>query len=158
MAIDKIELRNALGSFATGITVITSKAPSDEAIGMTVNSFASLSLDPPLVLWSLQNNSECAPIFSQVSHYNVSVLSTDQQDLSNRYAKKGSHGLDKADYQEGEASGVVIKNAIASFECKIEHRLEGGDHTIMVGRVLAFNTATDGEPLLFHSGKYRTLA
>lgn len=158
MAIDPIELRNAFGRFATGVTVITANPPGFAPFGMTVNSFSSLSLDPPLLLWSLQNDSDCWDAFAAATQYAVNVLADNQQELSGRYAVKGAHELQQADYHMGRSGCPVLNEALVQFECEIIERHEGGDHTILVGRVLDFNLGDSDQPLLFFSGRYRSLS
>ena len=157
MSIDSRELRNALGRFATGVCVITANPPGQKPFGMTVNSFAAVSLDPPLVLWSIQKDSECMPAFEAATQYTVNILSDEQQAVSNRYAKKGDHALAAEDFRQGRSGCVVLRNALASFECDIEARIDGGDHIILLGRVLEMENRPTGKPLLFYSGQYREL-
>lgn len=157
MSFDARELRNALGQFATGVCVITTTTPQQKALGITANSFASVSLDPPLVLWSLQNNSETYTTFSQARHYAINVLSKDQQDLSNQYAKKGDHLLDAEHYSVGKYGAPILRHALVSFECELEITHPGGDHLIIVGRVRDLQSRGIGEPLLFAAGAYREL-
>jgi flavin reductase (DIM6/NTAB) family NADH-FMN oxidoreductase RutF len=157
MSLDSREFRNALGCFATGVCVITANREGSEPFGMTVNSFASVSLDPPLILWSLQNNSEMYAAFEKASHFAVNVLTSGQQELSNQYAKKGDHALDPAHYEIG-ATGVPIMPATSvSFECELETTYPGGDHLILIGRVVEMADRDHGDPLLFCSGSYREL-
>lgn len=158
MSIDKIQLRNAFGQFATGITVITANPDGFEPFGMTVNSFSSLSLDPPLLLWSLQNDSDCCEAFAAASHFAVNILNDEQQALSGRYAKKGEHALEQGDYKVGESGCAVLNESLAYFECRSAERYEGGDHTILVGEVECFEVSDEQSPLLFFAGKYHTLA
>lgn len=158
MAIDPIQFRNALGSFATGVCVITANPEGELPFGMTVNSFASVSLDPPLVLWSLQNNSECYAAFEKSTTFGVSVLAQDQQALSNKYAKKGDHALASEDYRLGSSGLPIINGALVSFECEVWNRYPGGDHVILIGKVLEMTQGEDKAPLLFHKGKYQTIA
>jgi flavin reductase (DIM6/NTAB) family NADH-FMN oxidoreductase RutF len=157
MSFDGRELRNALGRFATGVCVITAVSDKQQAVGMTANSFASVSLDPPLVLWSLQNNSDVFDIFSSPKHYAINILSTEQQAQSNQYAKKGQHELKPADFRLGKYGAPVIRHALVTFECELEATHEGGDHLIIVGRVRDMQERPSGEPLLFHCGRYREL-
>ncbi len=152
-----IELRNAFGQFPTGVTVITANPDGYQPFGMTVNSFASLSLSPPLLLWSLQNDSECWDAFQASNQYAVNVLAEDQEPLSRLYAKKGDHVLDKKHYRIGESGCAVLNNVIASFECSIQERVDGGDHTILIGRVLEFDSVSDAKPLVFFGGQYRRI-
>jgi len=157
MSFDGRKLRNALGRFATGVTVITTVSEKQQAVGMTANSFSSVSLDPPLVLWSLQNNSDVYDIFSNSRYFAVNILSTEQQAQSNQYAKKGQHELASADYRLGKYGAPVFRHALATFECELEATHEGGDHLIIVGRVREMHERPSGEPLLFHCGRYREL-
>lgn len=158
MSFDARELRDALGQFATGVTLITVKSPTGEAVGMTANSFSSVSLDPPLVLWSLQNNSDVYSVYASPKHFAVNILATEQQALSNQYARKGEHQLNDEHYSDGKFGTPIIRDALVSFECELEATHEGGDHVIIVGRVLDMQRSADGEPLLFFSGGYRELS
>lgn len=158
MSIDPITLRNALGQFATGVCVITANPKGYAPFGMTVNSFASVSLDPALVLWSLRNDSECYAAFEAAGHYTVNVLSSEQQHLSNRYAKKDDHDLEAEHFYIGNSGTPIIRDALCSFECEIGPRYDGGDHIILLGKVLEITQKLDAEPLVFHGGKYAALA
>ncbi len=157
MSIDGRQLRNALGHFATGVCVVTA-ATETGPIGLTINSFASVSLDPPLILWSLDRASDRAEAFHIVDRFAVNVLPAEMQELSSRLAKKGAHAVPE-EALENEAHGVpVISGALARFVCRVETRHDGGDHVIMVGRVEEFTHAHEGRPLLFYRGAYRSLA
>ncbi|MEM8593521.1 MAG: flavin reductase family protein [Pseudomonadota bacterium] len=157
MTIDQKKLRQALGRFPTGVCVITTIDESGQSIGMTANSFSSVSLDPALVLWSIQKNSDCFDAFDRNQRYAVNILADDQQAMSNAYATKNNHDLKDGDYRIGKTGNPVLKNAIASFECQITDRHEGGDHIILVAEVLCFDERPTGKPLLFHAGKYSEL-
>lgn len=157
MSFDGIELRNAFGQFATGVTVVTAAPQGHAPFGMTANSFSSLSLDPPLLLWSIQRSSDLFEAFEAVDQFAINILAADQQDLSNAYAKKGAHDLAAEHYLMGDSGCPILKRAVASFECSMENRFDGGDHVILVGRVQELTSNTELEPLLFHAGKYRTL-
>ena len=157
MTIDGRELRNALGRFTTGVCVITTVTENGEALGLTANSFASVSLDPPLVLWSLQNNSDVYAAFSSPRYYAINVLADQQLAHSNQYATKCCHVLSKEHYSAGECGAPIIKDCLVSFECELHAVHEGGDHLIIVGRVKAMQSREDGDPLLFYSGAYRQL-
>lgn len=158
MTIEQRSFRDALGQFATGVTIITAAPEGYMPFGVTANSFASVSLDPPLVLWSLQKSSDTFSAFEKSSHFAVNILNELQQDLSNQYAKKGSHDLADNDFTEGQTGLPLINNAIVSFECEIDACHDGGDHIIMVGKVVAMSDVEAQPPLLFHAGKYRALA
>ena len=156
MDIDGRELRDALGRFATGVCVITT-IESQKPLGMTVNSFASVSLDPPLVLWSLQINSDIYTAFAGAEHFAINILSKDQQQLSNLYAQKGDHLLHPDHYRIGKYGSPILRDALTTLECKLETTHEGGDHRIIMGRVRDMHTRSTGKPLLFFSGAYREL-
>lgn len=158
MSLNPREFRNALGRFATGVCVIAINPPGQKPFGMTVNSFASVSLDPPLVLWSLQKNSDCFSAFQNAKQFSVNVLSSDQQAISNQYAKKHEHDLLEGTYRQGRSGCVVLRDVMTSFECNLEATHDGGDHIIIIGRVLEMNShPAHREPLVFFSGKYRSL-
>ena len=157
MSIDGREFRNALGRFTTGVCVITTVTGTGEALGLTANSFASVSLDPPLVLWSLQNDSDVYAAFSSPRYYAINVLAVEHLEHSNRYATKGEHLLAEAHYRPGKYGSPVFPDALASFECELHAVHQGGDHQIIVGRVRAMTSRPDGDPLLFYSGAYREL-
>ncbi len=156
MTTDTTELRNTLGKFATGVCVVTTEGPNGP-IGMTINSLSSLSLDPALLLWSIQKNSECFSSFDTSKGYAVSVLTEDQMDISNQYAQRGSHALNSDEFIRGKTGQFILKNAVATFECSIWAKYEGGDHVILVGEIEEFSASDDHEPILFYSGGYRTL-
>ncbi len=156
MSFDSRNLRDALGRFATGVCVITT-IDSQKPLGMTVNSFASVSLDPPLVLWSLQNNSDIYHAFASPKHFAINILSKEQQGHSNLYAKKGDHLLDPSHYRVGKYGSPILRDALTTLECELETCHDGGDHLIIIGRVRDMHTRPTGEPLLFFSGGYREL-
>jgi flavin reductase (DIM6/NTAB) family NADH-FMN oxidoreductase RutF len=147
------QLRNAFGHFATGVTIITTRTASGNPIGMTVNSFASLSLDPPLALWSLARASVNFDVFHATSHFAVHVLGTEQSPLARQFATKDIDrflGVTTTDC----ASGVPrLDDYHACFECETYARYDGGDHSIIVGRILAVDERP-GDPLLFYRGRF----
>jgi flavin reductase (DIM6/NTAB) family NADH-FMN oxidoreductase RutF len=157
MTLNTRNFRDALGQFPTGVCVVTANPEGFTPFGMTVNSFASVSLDPPLVLWSLQKDSELAAAWDATSVFAVNVLNSSQQDLSNLYARKNEHDLQVDHYFMGEAGVPVIKDAVASFECELEATHDGGDHIILVGRAIEMENGPHTEPLVFHAGRYRVL-
>lgn len=158
MTLDSREFRDALGSFATGVCVITALDDAGKPFGITVNSFASVSLEPALVLWSLQNNSECFASFDKADKFAVNILSATQEDLSNLYAKKGDHLLAAEHFEIGQSGTPVLNDVVTVFECNVWARNPGGDHLILIGEVTDMQTSTDKSPLLFTAGKYRELA
>jgi flavin reductase (DIM6/NTAB) family NADH-FMN oxidoreductase RutF len=157
MSIDGRQLRNALGHFATGVCIVTAATESGP-IGLTINSFASVSLDPPLVLWSLDRASDRAEAFHIIDRFAINVLPEDMKELSTRLATKGAHAVPD-DVLVKEPHGVpVIAGALARFVCRIETRHDGGDHVIVVGRVEEFTHVHEGRPLVYYRGAYRALA
>ena len=151
--LDPNEFRQALGSFATGVTVITSFDSDDNPVGVTASSFNSVSLDPPLVLWSLAKNALSLPAFEKSGHFCVHVLSAAQQDVSNKFASKGSNKFEGLDWTRGIGGLPLLPKYAAQFQCKTSYQYEGGDHIIFVGEVIEYDQA-DEAPLVFHSGKY----
>lgn len=157
MKIDTRELRDTLGQFATGVCLVTVKTEDGRPLALTINSFASVSLDPALVLWSLQCDSDTYSEFAQAPEYAINVLSGEQEAHSNRYAMKGGHALDPTHYTVGANGAPIITDALAVFECSREAVHPGGDHVIIVGEVTRFWRAEAGAPLLFFGGAYRQL-
>lgn len=155
---DSRAFRNALGHFATGVCVVTTRGADGEAVGVTVNSFASVSLDPPLVLWSLDRASDRFPLFMAAEHFCVNVLDGRAQHISHRLSRKGERSLEMELCKFGTTALPILEDALAHFECKVEARHDGGDHVIFVGRVLSFDHKRDGDPLLFYRGRYRSLS
>lgn len=153
----KRAFRDALGWFTTGVAVITAQADNEPPIGITVNSFSSVSLDPPLVLWCLDKGSDTFETFERADHFAVNVLHRGHQDLSNRLAKKGDHALEGLEVAVGDSGCPRLSDILAHFECKIVARHDAGDHVIFVGEVLDFSAAEEGEPLLYHRGRYHEL-
>ncbi len=154
---DTLKFRNALGQFATGVCVITAKTTDGTAFGITVNSFASVSLEPPLVLWSLRNDSECYVDFESAKYYTINILEAGQTALSNQYSKKNQHLLQGDQYRIGKSGAPVLRGVLTSFECESWQRYDGGDHVILVGRVIEMDVSPGDQPLIFHSGAYREL-
>jgi len=151
--LDKKGFRAALGQFATGVTVVTAKAENGERIGLTANSFNSASLDPPMVLWSLKNDSTNFDVFAEASYFAVNVLAADQVDVSQRFSRYVEDRFAGLDCTEGVGAVPVIAGCAATFQCRNVHRYSGGDHAIFVGEVLDFEV-NDRTPLVFHRGDY----
>lgn len=158
MQIDKRALRTALGSFATGVTIVTASSADGDLVGVTANSFSSVSLEPPMVLWSLDNAAYSRSVFEGAGTFVVNILAADQIDLSNRFASKGA--CDKFEgvaFRSGVGGAAVFDGVAASFECRTVAIYDGGDHRIFLGQVQSF--ADHGrEPLLFHRGLYARTA
>ena len=153
---NSMDFRQALGSFATGVTILTTLGKSGEKVGMTVNSFNSVSLDPPLILWSLDRKTNCFDDFVDAESFAVHVLAAEQQDLSQRFASVGNDRFHDLECPQGLSGIPILPQCSAYFECTSEHLYEGGDHVILVGRVVNF---VDNQlpPLLFYRGQYNTL-
>lgn len=157
MAIDGRDLRNAMGLFATGVTIITTKDASGKPFGLTANAFSSLSLDPPMLLICVDKGVDCYACFDESKVFAVNFLSLTQEELSTRFATKGIEKFEGLSYRVGELGVALLDGALAHFECTVAHAHEGGDHTIYVGEVQRLVTM-EGDPLLFYQGKYRSLA
>lgn len=150
---DPSEFRKALGSFATGVTIITTRGQDGEPLGLTVNSFNSVSLDPPLVLWSLANNSLNLEAFRDTKAWAVHVLAADQDALSGRFASRGEDKFADVDFEEGIDGVPLLTGCMARFQCRTASQYQGGDHTIFIGEVETYNR-WDRPPLVFHGGRY----
>ncbi len=158
MTHDSRKFRNALGCFATGVAVITTQARGRAPIGITVNSFSSVSLDPPLILWSLDKKSDTLPVFSAIDAFTVNVLREDHREISTRLSRQGDHSLEQLVTRVGTNGLPAIEEALAHFECEVYARHDAGDHIILLGRVTHFEYSEDGRPLLYHRGGYQGLA
>ncbi|MFT4192132.1 MAG: flavin reductase family protein [Comamonas sp.] len=142
--------------FATGVTIITTREADGTLRGFTASSFNSVSLDPPLILWSLVHGSSSFAAFSAASHYAVNVLTADQLPLARRFATRDIDRWAGVDHHPGEGGSPVLAQAAAVFECVQHARHEAGDHTIFVGEVLRCTHTPGAQPLLFHGGQFYT--
>jgi flavin reductase (DIM6/NTAB) family NADH-FMN oxidoreductase RutF len=151
--LSELHLRQTLGLFVTGVTVVTACLPDGQRAGLTVSSFNSVSLQPPLVLWSLSRNSQSMPIFESVSHYAIHVLSADQLALGERFA--GPREQRWAGLQHGWSPHgcPLLEGCLAVFECSQHSRHPEGDHVIFVGRVEHCSSGPSSLPLLYHRGR-----
>ncbi|NQV86572.1 MAG: flavin reductase family protein [Woeseiaceae bacterium] len=145
--------RRALGCFATGVAVVTTIDKGGNKAGITVSSFNSVSLDPPLVLWSVGENSQTFDIFVEAEHFAVNVLAKHQRDICRRFAATGASKFDGLECSEGLAGIPILPEYSAVFECRTEHCYNGGDHKIIVGRVLKFQDRKT-DPLIFYRGHF----
>ena len=150
------EFRSALGMFATGVTIVTATTAEGQPIGLTANSFNSVSLDPPLVLWSLARAAASLPAFSTGSHYAINILAADQKLLAEKFAIKGADRWGGVEYTRGTGNAPVLVGAAATFECFNRSRYEEGDHVIFVGEVERVGYRPGAAPLLFHGGRFYT--
>ncbi len=153
---DARTLRDALGCFATGVTIVTA-ATADGPIGLTANSFTSLSLNPPLLLVCIANGAGSAAALRLADHFAVNILQIGQQPVSNRFAGKGQDRFAATDWQPGEMGAPVLNGSLSTFECAREALHEGGDHFILVGRVHKATFEPRRDPLLYFRGRYRRL-
>lgn len=152
-SVDTVDFRKALGSFTTGVTVVTTRTLSGEDVGLTANSFNSVSLDPPMVLWSLSKSSRSLSAFREAEYFAVHILSQDQEELSSRFARRGEDKFLDITLERGLNDIPMLPYSAARFICRTAYQYEGGDHIIFVGEVIDFLYA-DLPPLLFHGGQY----
>jgi 3-hydroxy-9,10-secoandrosta-1,3,5(10)-triene-9,17-dione monooxygenase reductase component len=152
-AFDSGEFRRALGAFATGVTIITTRAADGTPTGLTCSSFNSVSLNPPLVLWSLDNKAMSLPTFQAAPYFAVHVLAADQDSLSQRFARRGENKFAGLEVDAGVGGIPLLRGCTARFQCRSAFQYEGGDHVIFVGEVQSFDRS-DAPPLVFHGGKY----
>jgi flavin reductase (DIM6/NTAB) family NADH-FMN oxidoreductase RutF len=150
---DQRELRHALGRFATGVAIVTTIAPDGKREGVTANSFGALSLDPPLVLWSLSREAMSLQSFKVSPYFAVNVLAAHQRDLSNRFARPASDKFEGIDCPPCLGGCPTIPGCLALFECRLERTVEGGDHVVLIGRIERFSWR-HGDPLVFSCGHY----
>jgi flavin reductase (DIM6/NTAB) family NADH-FMN oxidoreductase RutF len=156
VTIDSTELRRVMGHFATGVTVITTRDKEGAFNGLTANAFLSLSLNPPLVLISVDKSAQCYSCFEPQNSFTVNFLREDQESLSRRFATKGIDKFADVPWQEGTHGGVILDGVLGYVECRITQCFDGGDHTIVVGEIVDANASGD-RPLLFFKGKYQKL-
>lgn len=150
--IDTDAFRRALGCFATGVAVVTALDEDGAKVGITINSFSSVSLDPPLVLWSVAEDSQTYGVFVRAEHFAIHVLASDQEELVDRFASRDENKFDGLRCRDGINSVPILQDCAACFECSTQHIYPGGDHKIIVGRVQRF-IQRDGEPLIIHRGQ-----
>jgi flavin reductase (DIM6/NTAB) family NADH-FMN oxidoreductase RutF len=149
-------LRMALGGFATGVTIVTCRTATGARIGLTVNSFNALSLEPPIVLWSLRLASPSLAAFDSAGHFAINVLSEAQVDLSRRFASAVPAKFDEGLWGQGVAGVPVLAGCAATFECELASHQVAGDHRLYLGRVVAA-ASQPVPPLIYHAGRYHLL-
>lgn len=142
--------------FATGVTIVTARAPDGTLVGLTANSFNSVSLVPPLVLWSLSQGASSMATLSASSHYTINILSADQKALAERFAGKREDRWQGVAFTDGACGSPVLEGSAATFECFNRSRYDEGDHVIFVGEVEHCTHRVGAAPLLFHGGKFYT--
>lgn len=150
---DSREFRKALGAFPTGVAVLTTRSSTGACAGLTVNSFNSLSLDPPLVLWSLSTRSLSLAVFSESSHFAVNILAEDQVEISERFAARLPDKFSGLELTAGSGTAPLIAGCAAWIECSNHSRQDAGDHVLIIGRVENF-ACSGKKPLIFCNGKY----
>lgn len=156
-AFDPQEFRRALGTFATGVTIVTARSAEGRPAGVTANSFSSVSLNPPLVLWSLAKTSLSLPVFQAANHFSIHILSSTQEPLSSRFASRSQDKFLDLEIEEGLDRTPLLSGCCVRMQCRTVHQYEGGDHVIFVGEVVDL-VRTDAAPLAFHGGKYAVVA
>lgn len=154
--IDGRQLRDVFGCFATGVTVVTSIGETGAPVGLVVNSFSSVSLDPPLILWSIGVNSPSRDAFCAHPGFAVNVMGADAKDETMQFARPSDDKFAGVDWWAGKHDVPVLTNAVATLECETEQRILSGDHEIFIGRVLRVDNR-DAAPLIFHRGKFAEL-
>ena len=154
----KRELRDALGMFATGVTIITSCTRDDELLGITANSFNAVSLEPPMVLFSLARQAYSLNKFESSDFFAVNVLRSTQRKLSDRFARTSPDKWKGVDYHTGITRCPLFVDSLATFECYTRFHYDGGDHVIFVGEAFNMQLGRPGSPLLYYQGAYRELA
>ncbi len=150
---DALSLRSVLGSYGTGVALMTTYWGPRGHVGVTVNSFASVSLDPPLVLFSLAQSANVLPAFLESDGFAVSILSSDQHGISNSFARPSTATWEGLSYSESERGYRLLAESLAHLECAKHEQVQGGDHVILLGRVERFHLQSAREPLLFFRGK-----
>ncbi len=153
----KRQLRDALGMFATGVTIVTSRTREGELLGITANSFNAVSLDPPMVLFSLSREAHSLNKFESCDFFAVNILSDDQRELSNRFARTSLDKWKGVSYETGVTQCPLFPGSLAMFECYTRFHYDGGDHVIFVGEAFNMEVGTPAAPLLYYQGGYRLL-
>lgn len=156
-AMDKVALRRALGAFATGVTIVTTRAAeTDEPVGFTANSFTSVSLEPPLLLVCLAHTAASYRAFSEATSFAVNVLAAEQQATAMLFATSGADKFGATAWHFGQMGAPLIEGCLARFDCAMHQRVTAGDHDILMGRVIGFSHH-QGQALLYHGGAYQRL-
>ena len=154
---DTRSLRDAFGSFATGVTIVTTSTADGAPVGLTVNAFSSVSLDPPLLRVCPARDAGTTAVLGEARHFAVNVLGSEAKALSTRFARKGAERFQEGGWHRSDAGLPVLDSALAVFECERHAVHEGGDHLILVGRILRAEYRPHDDPLLYFRGKYRRL-
>lgn len=154
--IDARELRNILGDFATGVAVVTTIGNNELPVGMTINSFSSVSLDPPLILWSIGLKTPSYGAFSEHTGFAINIMCAESKELSLNFARPAENKFKDIKWHAGESGVPVLDEALSTLECVTQDRISAGDHDIFIGRVVRMNNR-EGDALGFHRGKFVSL-
>ncbi|HBO6052666.1 flavin reductase family protein [Pseudomonas aeruginosa] len=153
--IDSRAFRNVLGNFATGVTIMTASV-GERKVGLTVNSFSSVSLHPALILWSIDRRSASYEVFHDASHFAVNILSVEQVELANHFSRHSEDKYESIRYMHGVGGAPLFSGCSAHLQCEIFQQIDGGDHCIIIGKVIDFSDFGNS-PLLFHKGAYSSI-
>ena len=156
MSVDQSTFRSVLGRFATGVTIVTARDRRKRDVGMTVSAFASVSLDPPLVLFCIDHSASVYSTLSKTTHFIANILSYGQEALARRFADRDTNRFDGVGYERGQNGAAVLFDVLGYVECEVVARHEAGDHDVIIGRVDTAE-AFDGRPLLYYRGGYAQL-
>ena len=157
MSIEPRAFRDAMGCFATAVTVVSTTTPEGQAVGVTVNSFNSVSLDPPLILFCLGRDATSFDQFLAAGRFAINILRQDQVDISNGFASDGLNFFQTLECNVSSMGNPLVSNALAMFDCETEAVHDGGDHVILIGRVNELQHDPHGHPLLYYRGRYGTI-
>ena len=146
-------LRQTLGKFATGITVVTCCAADGRACGITANSFSSVSLEPPLVLWNIAKSSNSLQAYLDASHFAIHILDDQQEDVSRHFAKTDHKSFEQIEYSISDDQVPILEGGLARLDCRTDRVIDAGDHYIIIGEVIS-HEARDGAPLMYYNGDY----
>lgn len=158
MPIDARIFRDTLGLFVTGVTIITTVGEDAEPIGITANSFNSVSLTPPIILWSIGHAARSLPMFRRAEHFAVHILRDDQQDLSQRFAKSNSDKFAGLNIAIGHGGVPLLPNCAACLQCRLFAQHEAGDHVLFLAEVIDISSDKTARPLVYHGGRYVELS
>ncbi len=158
MSVSTDEFKNVMAAYPTGVCVVTTETDTHAPFGMTINSFTSLSLVPPLVMWNLQKQSDTFRAWRDTENFAVNMLRAGQGEISRRFAMRDNHDLDPSEFLRGKSGCPVLEDCLGSLECTMHARHEEGDHVILIGEVIAVYGPTDLMPLTYHNRGYGTVA
>lgn len=158
MSVMQDEFKNTMAAYPTGVCVVTTDTGEQAPFGMTINSFTSLSLTPPLVMWNLQKQSDTFRTWRDTEYFAVNMLKAGQGDISKRFAMRSNHDLAEGEFRRGPTGCPVLEDCLGSLECTIHARHEEGDHVILIGEVVAVYGPAESLPLTYHDRVYGTVA